>query len=142
MTTTRTQLPMPPHALPQGTQKALLTMAHTGLAEAATMRPAGLRYATAHLAALRAAAAVVAARAVADPLSRRTQPPSVWVLLVQVAPELGEWAAVFAAGTTKRAAAEAGIPRVVTAAEADDMVRTAGMFVDIVETVLGLRGDR
>ncbi len=117
-------------------------MAHTGLSDAATTPTVGLRYATAHLAALRAAAAVLAARATPTPGARRAAPTSVWVLLPQVAPELADWAATFADTTTKRAAAEAGIPRVVTAAEADDMVRTAGMFVDVVETVLGIRGDR
>ncbi len=142
MTTTRVELPVPAHALPQRSVRDLLGMAHRGLADAATMRPDGLRYATAHLAGLRAAAAVLAARATPKPGVRRAAPTSVWVLLVQVAPELADWAATFANTTTKRAAAEAGIPRVVTASAADDMVRTAGMFVDTVETILGLRGGR
>lgn len=51
-TTDRIQLPVPAHALPQRTPRALLDMAHRGLEEAATMRPDGIRYATAHLAAL------------------------------------------------------------------------------------------
>ena len=45
-----------------------------------------------------------------------SRPRSVWVLLPQVAPELAEWAAFFAAGAGKRAAAEAGLSRAVTAA--------------------------
>ena len=55
-----------------------------------------------------------------------------------VAPELSEWAAFFAAGATKRAAAEAGIPRVVSAREADDLLRAAEQFVSLVEVALGV----
>ncbi len=50
------------HLLPHRTPTQLLTLARQGLAEAADTRPDGLRYATAHLAALRAAAAILAAR--------------------------------------------------------------------------------
>ena len=71
-TETRIQLPIPAHALPQRSPRALLDMAHRGLEEAASMRPDGLRYATAHLAALRAAAAVLAARAEPTPGVRRS----------------------------------------------------------------------
>jgi hypothetical protein len=135
-TTDRVQLPVPAHALPQASPRRLLDMAHTGLLEAATMKP-GLRYATAHLAALRAAAAVLAARAIHTPGAGR-KVTSVWVLLPQVAEELTDWAAFFAGGAGKRAAAEAGIPRVVTAGEADAMVRSATGFVNVVETMLGV----
>jgi len=57
---------------------------------------------------------------------------------VLVAPELTEWASFFAAGAAKRAAAEAGIPRVVTAREADDLLRAAEQFIGVVEVTLGL----
>jgi hypothetical protein len=133
----RQELPVPAHALPQRTPRELLIMARRGLEEAASMRPDGLRYATAHLAALRAAAAVLAARATAAPGVRRSRPTSVWTLVVMVAPELREWAAFFAAGAAKRAAAEAGIPRVVTAREADDLMRAAEQFIAVVEVGLG-----
>jgi hypothetical protein len=63
---------------------------------------------------------------------------SVWTLLVMVAPELDEWASFFAVGATKRAAAEAGIPRVVSGREADDLLRAAEQFVALVEVALGL----
>ena len=53
---------------------------------------------------------------------------SVWVILPQVAPELGEWATFFAAGARKRAAAEAGLD-CVSHREADDLVREADSFV-------------
>jgi hypothetical protein len=45
---------------------------------------------------------------------------------------------VFAAGASKRAAAEAGIPRAVTAREADDLTRAAEEFVELIAGLLGL----
>lgn len=129
---------VPLSALPHRTPAELLLLARRGLAEAAQTRPDGLRFATAHLAALRAAAAILAARARPAPGGRRGRLTSVWSLLVLVAPEFGEWAAFFAIGASKRAAAEAGIPRVVTAREADDLVRAAEQFVALVEVALGL----
>jgi SAV_6107-like HEPN len=129
-----------PHApIPQASFD-LLHLAARGLAAAALHvgpEPAtvGERYAEAHLAALRAASAVLAARA--RPARVRRGPSSVWTLLPEVAPELVEWSAFFAAGAGKRAAAEAGLP-VVSAREADDLVRDATHFLALVETTLGL----
>jgi hypothetical protein len=124
--------------LPHRTPAQLLVIARQGLAEAADTRPDGLRYATAHLAALRAAAAMLAARARPVAPARRNRVTSVWSLLVLVAPEFGEWATYFALGASKRAAAEAGIPRVVSAREADDLLRAAEQFVTVVEGALGI----
>ena len=123
-------------ALPAGT---LLALARRGLVEACGASSAAERYATAHLAALRSAAAVLACRArpVSGPV-RRSRPTSAWVLLRAVAPELGEWAEFFAAGARKRAAAEAGLPSAVTAREADDLVREVETFLAVVETTLGV----
>jgi hypothetical protein len=101
------------------------------------MRADGLRYATAHLAALRAAAAVLAARAAPAPGVRRSAPRSVWELVTIVAPELTDWCTAFASGATKRAAAEAGIPHVVTAAEADALCVGAQNFITVVDAMLG-----
>ncbi len=128
------QLPLPPPLPAPAAQ--LLGQAHRGLAEAAAEPQANWRYATAHLAALRGAAAVLAART--RPETGRRRPRSAWVLIGQVAPELAEWAAFFAAGAAKRAAAEAGVTRAVTPREADDLVRDAGTFLALVETTLGL----
>src|SRR3954468_14895652 len=111
----RQELPVPAHALPHRTPRELLTLARRGLEEAAEIRTDGMRYATAHLAALRAAAAVLAARAAPAAPGRRSRVTSVWSLLVLVAPELSEWSAFFAATARNRSAAEAGIPHVVTA---------------------------
>jgi hypothetical protein len=126
------QLPLPPPLPPAAAQ--LLDQAARALAEAGGAPDARQRYATAHLAALRGAAAVLAART--RPESGRRRPRSAWVLLGQVAPELGEWATFFAAGAGKRAAAEAGLSRAVTEREADDLVRDAGTFLAVVESAL------
>jgi hypothetical protein len=95
------------------------------------------RYATAHLAALRTAAAVLADRAQVGNGSRRIR--SAWEILPRVAPELTEWAEFFAAGARKRASAEAGIA-CVTTREADDLVRDAERFLAQVADSLGLVG--
>lgn len=132
-----TALPIPAHALPQRTPRELLAMARAGLDEAATNRFDGQRYATAHLAALRCAAAVLAARAVSDG-TRRSKPASVWDWLIFVAPELTPWGEHFRASSATRAACEAGIPRVVTAAAAA-MVQASEQFLALVETMLEYR---
>ena len=129
---------IPAHMLPQRTPAQLLAIARQGLVEAAQTRSEGQRYATAHMAALRAAAAVLAARARPAAPTRRSRVTSVWSLLVLVAPEFSEWASYFALGANKRAAAEAGIPRVVSPREADDLLRAAEQFVAVVESALGL----
>lgn len=126
------QLPLRPPLPPVAAQ--LLGQAHRGLAEAAATRDPGWRYATAHLAALRGAAAVLAART--GPVTGRRRPRSAWVLISQVAPELAEWAAFFAAGAAKRAAAEAGLSHAVSEREADDLVRDVTTFLDVVETTI------
>jgi hypothetical protein len=119
------------------TALALLESARHGLASAAGETSAGGRYVAAHLAALRAAAAVVAARP-APGGRRRKGPPSVWELLPRVEPALAEWAAFFAAGAGKRAAAEAGLPRAVSWREADDLLRDAETFLSLAEEALGV----
>lgn len=116
---------------------ALLESARSGLAAAESDMSPGSRYVGAHLAALRAAAAIVAARA--EPASpRRRRPQSVWELLPRVEPTLSEWAAFFAAGAGKRAAAEAGLPRAVSSREADELLRDAATFVSLAESALGV----
>ncbi len=117
----------------------LLTASREALSDAQEWHTPAERFAAAHLAALRAAAAVLAARArPIEPRTRRGRPTSAWVLLTEVAPEFIEWAAFFAAGADKRAAAEAGLRGAVTAREADDLVRDATTFLALVETTLGL----
>ena len=115
----------------------LLRQAGDGLAEAHGEADPLLRYPAAYLAALRAAAAVLAVRARSRP--RRAAPRDVWHLLAEVAPELGEWAAFFASCSDTRAAAEAGIARLVGRRDADDLLRQAEQFVGIVREIVPLR---
>jgi len=115
-----------------------LARASEALAEAEESHDLLIRYASAHVAALRAAAAVLAARARPSPAKKRRVQRNAWVLLAEVAPEFGEWSAFFAANASKRAAAEAGITRAVTEREADDLLRDATRFVELVERSLGL----
>jgi hypothetical protein len=116
----------------------MLESARHGLLEASEDASAGSRYVAAHLAALRAAAAVVAARPATGPGPRRRAPKSVWELLPRVEPALAEWAAFFAAGARKRAAAEAGLPKAVSAHEADELLRDAETFLSLAEEALGV----
>jgi len=127
-----------PHCRVAPAALTLIESARRGLAEAARETGPGARYVAAHLAALRAAAAVVTVKAGAAPVPRRKAPRSVWELLPRVEPALSEWSAFFAAGAGKRASAEAGLPRAVSAREADDLLRDAGTFLSLAEEALGL----
>ncbi|MEU0568806.1 SAV_6107 family HEPN domain-containing protein [Nonomuraea sp. NPDC005983] len=90
----------------------------------------------AHLAALRAAAAILAARP--RPMEgRRRRLRSAWELLPEAEPRLAEWAAFFSVSAAKRAAAEAGMVRGVSATDADELLAEAETFVTAVETLLG-----
>jgi hypothetical protein len=122
--------------LPATTHSYLMRSAES-LSEAVAARDVATRYACAHVSALRAAAALLAARARPEPGRRRAQ-RNAWVLLAAVAPEMEEWARFFAAGAAKRAAAEAGSTYAVTEREADDLVRDADRFLAVVEQALGL----
>ena len=112
----------------------LLSNAVRSLDSAITAQRAGERYVAAHLAALRAAAALLAAHA--RPNTRK--PTSAWVLISKVDPDLSEWAAYFASCAGKRSAAEAGLGGAVTPREADDMVRDAHEFIMVIADRLGV----
>ncbi|WP_424214176.1 SAV_6107 family HEPN domain-containing protein [Streptomyces sp. BI20] len=124
--------PVPPAALD------LLEAARRGLAEAGRLERPNERYATAHLAALRVAAAVLAARARPEPARPRRRPVirSAWELLPQVAPELTEWSALFASGAARRARAEAGLAGAATERDADDLLRDVELFLRLAERLL------
>ncbi len=129
--------PVAPAAPPvPAPSRDLLASAARELLAAAGTDDTGLRYARAHLAALRAAAAVLAARA--RPRGSRARLRRAGVGLAEVAPEMAEWAQFFAAGAGKRAAAEAGLRGVVTEREADDLVRDAEAFLARVARMLGV----
>lgn len=112
----------------------LLERARGGLLLACHSTTAAERYTQAHLAALRAGAALLAARSVP---SRRSRPRSVWEMLPVVAPELTEWAVFFAESGRRRLALERG-KDVVTPREADDLVRAGERFLELVRAGLHL----
>jgi hypothetical protein len=112
----------------------LMDRSSAGLLQACARTPAE-RFVAAHLAALRAGAAVLAVRGRPAP---RGGPRSVWEVLPRTAPELEEWATFFATTASRRAAVEAGRGDVITARDADDLLRDAETFHHVVETVLGL----
>src|SRR5262249_55283954 len=116
----------------------LLETARRGLAEAHGESDPGTRYICAHLAALRAAAAIVAARGEPGTGGRRRRPRSGWELVPQGGPGPAEGAAFFAASAAKRAAAEAGLPKAATAREAEDLLRDAETFLAVAERALGV----
>ncbi|MCW2846062.1 MAG: chromosome partition protein smc [Marmoricola sp.] len=126
-----------PHFLTAATH-SYLERAAESLREAITSTSTPERYAHAHVSALRATAALLAARAQPVMPAKRRRQKNAWVLLAEVAPEFSEWASFFAAGAGKRAAAEAGSRRAVTERETDDLVRDADRFLALVETSLGL----
>ncbi|MER6616086.1 SAV_6107 family HEPN domain-containing protein [Streptomyces xantholiticus] len=115
----------------------LLAQARSGLDEAAALDQPNERYATAHLAALRTAAAVLAARGRPEAGPRRRQRiRSAWEVLPEIAPELSEWSLLFASGADRRARAEAGIRGAASHRDADDLLRDAAMFLRLVERLL------
>ncbi|CAM5411405.1 hypothetical protein SAVIM338S_02166 [Streptomyces avidinii] len=141
-----TPSPSPVHPVPRKSAAPpaaldLLAKAEEGLAEAARLTRPNERYATAHLAALRTAAAVLAARGLPEPEHPRRRPRirSAWAVLPEIAPELAEWSALFASGADRRARAEAGIEGAATERDADDLLRAVGMFLRLVERMLALR---
>ncbi|MCW5249293.1 MULTISPECIES: SAV_6107 family HEPN domain-containing protein [unclassified Streptomyces] len=118
----------------------LLAQAHADLEEAARLETPNERYATAHLAALRTAAAVLAARGRPEATPRaRARIRSAWEVLPEIAPELAEWSALFASGAPRRARAEAGIRGAAGRRDADDLIRDAAVFLRIVERLLVLQ---
>ncbi|HET9254911.1 MAG TPA: SAV_6107 family HEPN domain-containing protein [Pseudonocardiaceae bacterium] len=113
--------------------RILFSQARQGLLDAEYAAHPVERYSQAHLAALRAAAAVLACRARPR---RRAQRTSVWALLPAAAPELAEWSAFFAAASATKAAAEAGAHHLVSRRDADDMVRQADQFLALARRCL------
>lgn len=132
---TRAEAPAPPPPPPSRTVVQLLGAARDELRAAQAEDEPAERFRSAHLGALRAAAAVLALRARSK---RSSRPTDAWTLLASVAPEYGEWAAFFAAHSATRSAVEAGVRGRVSQRDADDMVRQADLFLALVtRTVAG-----
>jgi len=91
----------------------------------------------AHLAALRAAAAVLAVRG--RPTGRRA-PRTVWDMLAAVAPEAAAWSTFFAAGAPLRLAVDAGRFDAVDADHAERTLCAAEDFLDEVRALLEASG--
>lgn len=114
----------------------LLERSRESLATAYAAGRASERHLAAGLAALRAGAALVVARgATAAPATRAGG--DVWPQVARVAPELTEWAELFALVTAGRAEVEQGLTR-VSVREADDLLRDAEHLVDLVCVRLGV----
>jgi len=114
---------------------ALLERSREGLQAAAAELDARSRWAGAHLAALRAATAVLAVRGRPGPA--RSRPRSVWQVLPRLAPELSEWA-VFLGSLQRVDARTDGTHSPDRARAADDLLRDAELFLRAVTGVLSL----
>jgi hypothetical protein len=112
----------------------LLAQARRGLAEAERETDPVERFVGAYLAALRGAAAVLAAHG--RPHRGRSRPASTWVLLDSDAPELREWSAFFASNSAARADAQAGITGRVTGESAAELMRVATAFLELVRRMV------
>lgn len=117
---------------------AVLGQARDLLADAETQAHPGDRFRIAHLAALRAAAAVLAAHdaVTAGAAPARRRPTSAWVLLAGLGDPYPRWAALFAGGTRKRAAADAGALDAVSEQDARHLLAAAAEFLAFVDAEL------
>ncbi len=88
----------------------------------------------AHMAALRAAAALLELQVL--PGGRRRRVRSAWEQLAEVGPQWQEWADYFAQGAAVRAAIESGRSVRLSAAEADEVLAAATDFLDQVRTMV------
>ncbi|QVQ53207.1 hypothetical protein J4H86_05345 [Spiractinospora alimapuensis] len=106
------------------------------LSEAREGHDPRVRYIDAHMAALRAAAAMVEQRR-AERGSGRARPRSVWEQLPRLAPELTPWVGVFLASAERRAAIEVNLAAEVEAGEVTALLRAAESFVAAVHRHVG-----
>lgn len=115
----------------------LLDRSGASILQASQTTDVAARYIYAHVGALRAAAAILAARSTPSGWSR---PRSVWEVLPSLAPELAEWSEFFAASARHRAALEVGDGQdtTVSARQADDLLRQVELFVELVQETLGV----
>lgn len=123
-----TEVPVPPRAL------QLLARADGELVAAQMSGQDWERFWHAHLAGVRAGAAVLAVRGAP---TGRGAPRDVWGMLDLVAPELAGWSAYLAQGAGLRAAVEAGRLELVTAVRADEALSVAQGLVEAIRVALG-----
>jgi hypothetical protein len=99
------------------------------------------RYVAAHAAALRAAAAVLAARPDAGILRRRKRPRNIWEQIPRAEPALSQWAAHFAEVAGARRPAVLGRTRAVSRRQANSLLSDAEVFVSLAEEALGVTAE-
>lgn len=112
----------------------LIDRAREALLDACHAAGAVERHRCAQLGALRAAGALMAAQ---PGISRRSDRRDVWTMLSTIRPELAEWAEFFAI-TARRGALAAQERVTLSGREADDLLRQAEVFVELVMARLGL----
>lgn len=110
-----------------------LARARAALHEAWGTREPDERFLAGHLVALRVAAVVLASGARPGRVRR---PRNAWRAVTEAVPALAGWASVFAATESQRDAVRAGATGVVSAVEADHLVRATESFLDVVDQVL------
>jgi hypothetical protein len=93
-------------------------------------------YTLAHLAAVRAAGALISVKIPPEQAARMIRPASPWDLLPRIAPDLAEHAQFFKAGTALRTQAEHGKRNAVTAEQAEEMLSQALQFTETIEGML------
>ncbi|WP_196804548.1 SAV_6107 family HEPN domain-containing protein [Cellulomonas sp. URHD0024] len=121
---------------PQSTRAAeLLRRADAELVAAQLSGEAWELFTHAHLAALRAGAAVVAARTAPTRPGRQAL-RTVWQLLDAAAPELAAWSAYFADAAPLRSAVDAGRFEELSAGRAEQALFWAEDFVDAARTAV------
>ncbi len=120
----------------------LLRLARNDVALGHRTPEAAQRFPVAWRAAMHAASGVLAVRARPAPEPPHLSPvqaprprTDIWSVLEQAAPEWSEWAHYFAATTRRRIRRGTGV-RTVTPREADDLLRNAEIFLDLVEASL------
>lgn len=113
--------------------RRLLARAEGELAAAAMVSQEWERYLHGHLAAVRAAAAIIALRG--KPHGRRV-PKDVWGLAQLVAPELSWWWSYFEMAAQQRSAIEAGDLGCVDEGLTLNLLETAYELVDLVRAVM------
>ena len=106
----------------------LITRAEQELAQVTSGQDPQEAFLHAHMAALRAAAAVLELQVV--PGGRRRRVRSAWEQLAEVGPQWQEWADYFAQGAAVRAAIESGRTAHLSPAEADEVVAAAADFLE------------
>src|SRR5699024_8818975 len=132
--TDRSALPIELHPPMSPAAVALLDQARHDLDDADESGDPAFRFVAVYRSALRAGAAILAARG--RPHRGHARPESVWNLLTETVPELESWAAVFAANSSRQALAQAGITSRISTDDAAELLRFATEFVALAQQVV------